>query len=112
MEKKILCFVFLCYVVIPVFCNIKFTVNESFSIQQIEPKEKSIEVSTQQILYSIEGDSIIKHELIGKYDFVSTFQVENVNNTFILNYVKDNTVKKLYAITFKPQNKVLINKFF
>lgn len=109
MEKKILCFVFLCYVVIPVFCNIKFTVNESFSIQQIEPKEKSIEVSTQQILYSIEGDSIIKHELIGEYDFVSTFQVENVNNTFILNYVKDNTVKKLYAITFKPQNKVLIN---
>ena len=94
MEKKILCFVFLCYVVIPVFWNIKFTVNESFSIQQIEPKEKSIEVSTQQILYSIEGDSIIKHELIGEYDFVSTFQVENVNNTFILNYVKDNTVKK------------------
>ena len=43
MEKKILCFVFLCYVVIPVFCNIKFTINESFSIQQIEPKEKSIE---------------------------------------------------------------------
>ncbi len=104
-----MCFVFLCYVVIPVFCNIKFTINESFSIQQIEPKEKSIEVSTQQILYSIEGDSIIKHELIGEYDFVSTFQVENVNNTFILNYVKDNTVKKLYAITFKPQNKVLIN---
>ena len=64
MEKKILCFVFLCYVGIPVFCNIKFTINESFSIQQIEPKEKSIEVSTQQILYSIEGDSIIKHELI------------------------------------------------
>ena len=53
---------------------------------------------------------MIKHEIIDNNDFVSTFQIKNEKNTFTLNYIKDNSIEKLYTITFKSENKVLINK--
>lgn len=108
-KKKLFCLIFFCFVVIPVFCKNQFTVNKSFSIQQVEPKEKDIEVRTQKFSFSIKKDSMIKHEIIDNNDFVSTFQIKNEKNTFTLNYIKDNSIEKLYTITFKPENKVLIN---
>lgn len=108
-KKKLFCLIFFCFVVIPVFCKNQFTVNKSFSIQQVEPKEKDIEVRTQKFSFSIKKDSMIKHEIIDNNDFVSTFQIKNEKNTFTLNCIKDNSIEKLYTITFKPENKVLIN---
>ena len=52
-KKKLFCLIFFCFVVIPVFCKNQFTVNKSFSIQQVEPKEKDIEVRTQKFSFSI-----------------------------------------------------------
>ena len=75
-KKKLFCLIFFCFVVIPVFCKNQFTVNKSFSIQQVEPKEKDIEVRTQKFLFSIKKDSMIKHEIIDNNDFVSTFQIK------------------------------------
>ena len=108
-QKYLFCIIFLCFTVLPVICETKFTLNKSFSIKQVEPREKNIEISKKQIIYLVEKASVIKHELNDEYESFSTFILNNDNNTFSLNYVNGNTAEILYTITFISNNKIIIN---
>ena len=108
-KRFFFCCILIFLIGIPGFSQTTFTVNKTCSIKQIEPKEKKAEILKKQIKYFTDKDYMIKHEIIDEDDFVSTFQIKNEKNTFTLNYIKENSIEKLYTITFKPENKVLIN---
>lgn len=108
-KRFFFCCILIFLIGIPGFSQTTFTVNKTCSIKQIEPKEKKAEILKKQIKYFTDKDYMIKHEIIDNNDFVSTFQIKNEKNTFTLNYIKDNSIEKLYTITFKSENKVLIN---
>ena len=109
-KKNLFCFVFSCFAAMQVFCDTKFIVNKSFSIQQMERKEKNIEVSARQLLYSVENDSMIKmikRESIDEYDKNGTVSVSSTcsDENFIgLNYKADH---KTYFETIKNNWKLI-----